>query len=216
MISLIILDLDGTLYNFDGDSSLGFTASKFYKEIKNRAHCFLSRRLLISHEEAERVYEEVKKEFAGEVSLGLEAKFGIDRYTFFGNTWNLRPEDFVEKKDLLPLVKSIDGTASILTAAPRIWAEAVLEYLNLSEYTPNLFTGEPNLRKPNPLAFRRICDYFSVSPNDCVSIGDQIHSDILPVKALGLKTVLIRSKSSEADYCIDKLEELPEDLRIIK
>jgi FMN phosphatase YigB (HAD superfamily) len=216
MASLIILDLDGTLYNFDGDDSVNFSSSRFYREIKERGYRFLMKKLSKNRKEAEKVYEDIKKEFAGEVSIGLEAKFGIDRYEWFKNTWNLNPADFIEQKDLLPLVKSLDGTIAILTAAPRVWADSVLRYLNLSEYIPNLFTGEPNVRKPNPLAFRRVCDYFYVSPNECVSVGDQIHSDILPAKVLGMKTVLVRAKSSETDYSIDRLEELPKILRMIK
>jgi hypothetical protein len=33
MASLIISDLDGTLYESDGDDRLGFTSSRFYKTI---------------------------------------------------------------------------------------------------------------------------------------------------------------------------------------
>ncbi len=216
MKPLIILDLDGTLYNFDNSDSVNFTSSRFYGEIKKRVYTFLSKRLGITEDSAREIYESVKTEFKGEVSLGLESKFGIDRYEFFGETWNLDPSQFIERVNRLPLIQSLNGTTTFLTSAPKVWASEVLRYLNLGDYKKRLFTGEPNLRKPNPLVFKHICDSFGFSPLEAVSVGDQVHSDISPAKSIGMKTVLVRGNSAEADYCINSVDELPELLRRIK
>lgn len=215
LYKLIIFDLDGTLYNFDNSDSVNFTSSKFYETIKNRAYDFLSKRFNLSIDDAKRVYEEIKTDFNGEVSLGLESRFKIDRYEWFQETWNLEPDKFIEPKDLDPLFKLLDSEIAILTAAPRVWASRVLDYLNLSEYQTRLFTGEPDLRKPNPLAFQQICDQLGIYPRLSVSVGDQVSSDILPAKALGMKTVLVRDYSKDADFCIGSLEELPAIIRRI-
>jgi len=100
-----------------------------------------------------------------------------------------------------------------LTSAPKVWAESVLEYLGLPQYRYDIFTGEPDIRKPNPLAFQQVCDFYNVLPENCISVGDQIRTDILPAKSLGMKTVLVGSKSDEADFCIDTIEQLPELVR---
>lgn len=216
MKQLIILDLDGTLYNFDNSNSVNFTSSRFYSEIKKRVYSFLSKRLEMDEDNARELYESVKTEFNGEVSLGLEFKFGIDRYEFFGETWNLDPSQFIQRANRLPLIQSLDGTIAFLTSAPRVWASEVLKYLNLGDYQDRLFTGEPNLRKPNPLVFRQICDSFGFSPLEAISVGDQLATDVMPAKSIGMKTILVRDNSQEADYCINSVDELPELLRRIK
>lgn len=216
MKQLIILDLDGTLYNFDNSDSVNFTSSRFYSEIKKRVYSFLSKKLGMSEDTARELYESVKTEFNGEVSLGLESKFGMDRYEFFAETWNLDPSQFIEKANRLPLIQSLNGTTAFLTSAPRVWASEVLKYLNLGCYQDRLFTGEPDIRKPNPLIFRQICDSFGFSPLEAISVGDQLATDITPAKSIGMKTVLVRDNSQEADYCINSVDELPELLRRIK
>jgi FMN phosphatase YigB (HAD superfamily) len=213
---LIIFDLDGTLYSFDNGNSANFRSSKFYSAIKTKIYSFLSDRLKIDDKRARELYEEVKKEFNGEVSLGLEKKFGIDRYEYFNNTWNLSPSDFIEKNNLEPLIGSLGCEIAILTSAPRVWASAALDYLNLSKYKCNLFSGEPDLRKPDPRAFQIICDGLGYEIENSISIGDQVHSDIVPAKSLGMKTILIREKSEEADYCISSINELSEIIERIK
>jgi HAD superfamily hydrolase (TIGR01549 family) len=140
--------------------------------------------------------------------LGLEERYGIDRYEWFGSTWNLNPKDFLKPDNKKPLFDSLDAKIAILTAAPRVWASQARDYLGLAEYQSMLFTGEPDLRKPNPEAFRQICDSVGIPPEKSISIGDQVASDILPAKTLGMKTILVRSYSDEADYCIDSLEDL--------
>lgn len=216
MKPLIILDLDGTLYNFDNSDSMNFTSSRFYGEIKKRVCTFLSKRLGITEDSTRELYESVKTEFNGEVSLGLESKFGIDRYEFFGETWNLDPDQFIQRANRLPLIQSLNGTTTFLTSAPRVWASEVLKYLNLEGYQDRLFTGEPNIRKPNPLIFRQICDSFGFSPLEAISVGDQLATDITPARSLGMKTVLVRGNSAKADYCINSVDELPELLGRIK
>lgn len=216
MKQLIILDLDGTLYNFDNSDSINFTSSRFYSELKKRVYTFLSRKLRISEDTSREIYESVRTEFNGEVSLGFESKFGIDRFEFFRETWNLDPSQFIQKTNRLPLIRSLNGTTAFLTSAPRVWASEVLKYLNLESYQDKLFTGEPNLRKPNPLVFRQICNSFGFSPLEAISVGDQLVTDIIPAKSIGMKTILVRGNSAEADYCINSVDELPKLLRRIK
>jgi len=216
MKPLLIFDLDGTLYTFDNGNSRSFGTSTFYSKIKGKMFSFISRKLGVDDMKAREIYDDVKEEFRGETSIGLEKKFGIDRYEYFENTWNLDPRDFIEKRDLLPLISSLEGEVAVLTAAPRAWASKVLDYLNLGRYNGRLFTGEHDLRKPNPEMFRMVCESMVYKPENAISIGDQLESDIIPAKAIGMKTILIRGRSDKADYCISSLDEIPSILRRIK
>ncbi|MFH0870091.1 MAG: HAD family hydrolase [archaeon] len=216
MDPLLVFDLDGTLHCFNRPLGVDFSSSSLYSEIKRRAHAFLARRLNVSAADAKCIYELLDKDFNGAISLGVESRHGIDRYEWFENTWNLDPKDFIEKTDHLPLFNSLEAKVSILTGAPRIWASKVLDYLNLGCYQGALFTGEPNLRKPNPLSFRMVCDAIRIPPENAFSVGDQVISDILPAKRIGMKTVLVRGYSAEADYCIGSINELPALMRSIR
>ena len=202
----LIFDMDWTLYRFE---SKDFSSSKFNSDAKERAYQFLSDKLGISLDEGKQKYLLVKDKYAGEVSIGVEKEFGISRYEYFDKVWSPDPEGYISKVSLREFMLPFKENSAILTAAPRTWAKKVLEYIDIYDlYENSLFTGEPDIRKPNPLAFKQVLDYFRISPNRAVSIGDQEDNDILPAKSLGMKTIIIRSKSKFADLSIDSLDEL--------
>ena len=215
-ISLLIFDLDGTLYSFDNAQETTFTTSRFYTEIKKNAYAFFQQRYGIEESAARQLYEEIKRDFKGEVSIGVEARLKIDRYEFFKATWNIDPQTMLQQRDLTPLLSSLDTEIAIRTAAPRVWAEQVLDYLNLSAYTSRLFTGEPDIRKPNPQVFQNVCTALGKRTEETISIGDQVATDILPAKSLGMKTILMGASAPEADRCIKSLEELPQAIQELK
>lgn len=195
--------MDGTLYQFDKGQGQTFTASRFYTDLRNNVYSFFMDRRGISSEEAMAEYERIKELYNGEVSLGVEAEYGIDRYDFFENTWDFNPEGYIEKDTDLPeMLDQLKGRVALLTAAPRVWAVNVLAYLNIDDaFEGRLYTGEPDDRKPNPRVFQRIADDFSVPTASVFSIGDQEESDIIPARSLGMKTILIgSSQNTVADY----------------
>ena len=210
----LIFDLDGTLYDFH-DKDLrksGFGQSTFYVEIKERAYSFLSKNKLISRSEAVKLYNVIKDKWNGEVSIGVEKDLGIDRYEFFENVWNLDPSDFIDANNLAPIFLDLESIGkfdiSILTASPRIWTLNALKYLGLQNYNRRIFTGEPDIRKPNPGAFMNVCRTLSIRPENCISIGDQLSTDILPAKSLGMGTVFVGDSCPHADYTIKKIAEI--------
>jgi len=198
-----ILDMDGTLYRFDRGQGDMFTASRFYADLRENIYAFFVDRLGIQKSEAIAQYERIKKKYRGEVSLGVEQEFGINRYDYFGNTWNMDPGGYIEKDADLPVVlDSLKGRLALLTAAPRVWAVNVLAFLEIEDaFEGNIFTGEPDIRKPSPLVFQAVADRLGTTPPYIFSIGDQEQSDIIPAKAIGMRGVLIGSlPESIADY----------------
>lgn len=195
--------MDGTLYRFDKGQGRSFTASRLYTDLRSNAYAFFMDRRGLSKDRAVTEYERIKEKYDGEVSLGVEQEYGIDRYDYFANTWNLNPERYIEKDTDLPeMLGQMKGKVALLTAAPRVWATNVLAYLGVADMFENrVYTGEPDVRKPNPLVFQKIADNFAVSPSNVFSIGDQEYSDIIPARNIGMKTVLIgSSQNTAADY----------------
>jgi 4-nitrophenyl phosphatase len=45
--------------------------------------------------------------------------------------------------------------------------------------------------KPEPLFFRKLCQKLGVQAHSCILIGDNIESDVVGAKALGMKTILV-------------------------
>ncbi|MBW3020053.1 HAD family hydrolase [Candidatus Woesearchaeota archaeon] len=205
-----IFDLDGTLYNFDGESNRGFTSSKFYQKIKQNTTEFINEFIKKGIIPKDETFDTIKEKSNGEFSLYFENEFGFDRYYFFEKIWNLEPKDFIRKNPIIKeIFEKLKGRVFILTAAPRIWAESVLKYLEVYDIVKNnIISGEPDIRKPNPLVFQGIINSVDGNAKDFISIGDQEYSDILPAKKLGMKTIIVGQKSKDADYEIENIDEI--------
>lgn len=208
-----ILDMDGTVYTFRGAENNSFAKSEFYGTIKSNAYRFLAETLGLSENEAIAEFNRIKDTYDGEISLGVEneyqEKYGIDRYTYFRATWDMDPTEYVETDgDVREAINMLQGRMALLTAAPKIWASRVLEHLKIDDLFTNVYTGEPDVRKPNPEIFRKIATDLNVDPTRVVSVGDQEYSDITPAKSIGMKGIIVGKEQLSADYRIDSIQQL--------
>lgn len=203
-----IFDMDGTLYPLNQE---GFFQSQLFFDIKKNATRFISNRQNIPNEAAIEEFDRVFEKYNGELSLGFEGEYGVDRYTYFENIWNMDPSKYIKKpKNLRNILSPLKGRMALLTAAPSVWTRNVLEYLGVRDlFDEVIYTGEPDLRKPNPEIFRKVGNRLGVPFEKIYSVGDQEFSDIVPAKKLGMKTILVGSKSDVADYCIGSINDLP-------
>ncbi len=208
--------MDGTLYKFDGKKGTDFASSRFYTDLRNNVYAFFMDRRGIPRKEAIAEYERIKQKYAGEVSLGVEIEYGINRYDYFENTWNLDPSEYIEKDDDLPvLMDQLRGRIALLTAAPRVWAIQVLAFLDIqAPFGEQIYTGEPDVRKPDPAVFRQVALGLGAPQGKIFSIGDQEYSDIIPAKSIGMRSVLIgQLPESIADYQVANIKLAIETLR---
>jgi FMN phosphatase YigB (HAD superfamily) len=53
-------------------------------------------------------------------------------------------------------------------------------------------SGLTGFSKPDPRAFQAAAQALGMTPADCVMVGDRIDNDIVPAKALGMATILLR------------------------
>lgn len=202
-IEAIIFDMDGTLYSFDKKNESHFSSSNFGKQIHANCVDFFKDEFKLSAENAMSLYQDFRTRHNDEVSLGLEKERGIDRSKYFEATWNLNPSEFMEKNNELVLVlSSLTIKTGILSAAPKVWVDSVLKFLEISHFfDPAIFTGDPNIRKPDPQAFQQLADLWGIDPEKIIAIGDQEATDIIPAKSLGMKTVRIgKNTETEADF----------------
>jgi len=205
--SKYIFDLDGTLYRFSLDGSVTFGDSTFYADLKTRVVRFLADSLGMADEAARTLAVELDQKFNGELGIGVEKTLGIDRYAYYEATWKCDPATYIAKDEQLSAaLQEFAGCALLLTAAPKVWAQDVLDYLGVAEvFGSNVITGEPDLRKPDQQVFAQATEKLGAPPANITSIGDQNYSDILPAKQLGMKTIIIGPSLQDADYRVDDI-----------
>ena len=202
-IEAIIFDMDGTLYSFDEGNESQFTSSRFGRQIRTNCIRFFKERFNLSQNDAESIYQDLNRKYNGEVSLAVEKEFGIDRNEYFAFTWDLVAEEFIATNELLlPTLQELAILSGVLTAAPKVWAEKALAFLQIRQlFGDALFTGDPDIRKPNPEAFLQLAQFWNLEPSQILSIGDQEQTDILPAKSLGMQTLRIATQAeTEADF----------------
>ncbi len=211
----IIFDMDGTLYHLDKTKGQTFGQSRLRREIHANVIHFFGEKLSLSPTDSEREHDRISEEFKGEVSIGVENELGISRSEYFAATWDLMPEEYVEPDPgLRGELEDLRGRIAVLTAAPRIWAARVLSFLDIEDlFDGKIFTGEPNLRKPDPNVFRMVAMSLDAQPENVFSIGDQEHTDIVPAKKIGMKAVKIGPGETVADF---QAEDVKQALGILR
>lgn len=116
-------------------------------------------------------------------------------------------EALSQKYELGIIANQLDGLKE------RLQAFDLLHYLKYI-----ISSWDIQVMKPDIRIFDYALDKASCAPQETCMIGDRLDNDILPAKALGMKTVWIKqgfgalqkplSKSEEPDYTISSLSEL--------
>lgn len=213
-LNAAIFDMDGTLYQFPDGTT--FSNSPLGNAVKKNVTTFIAKEFNLPDDEALQKYIELQKRYDGEMSLGLEQEFGIDRMRFFEETWSIDPENIIiPESNLNDELNQLDISCALLTSAPRVWATRVLGYIGVADmFDDRIFTGEPDIRKPNPEIFRIIARNLGLCASQIVSIGDQEYSDITPAKEVGMQTVLIgEGVQSNADFIVPDVKSALTQLR---
>ncbi len=213
---LIIFDMDGTLYTFGEESGeQGLFASDFYKEVERRGESFLQKKLSLPKGEASRVRQDIFKQYNGDMSLGLEQEYGIDRYAYFGEVWAIDPCPYVKEDERLKaMLERIPQRKAVLSNAPRAWLSGVLRQLGIQDFFEYIWTGESDIRKPCNEAYLQVTRTLNIPPEQCLMVEDSLEY-LLPAAKLGMGTVLIGKQSVEMDTCLDNIYQLEDFLEMI-
>lgn len=208
---LIILDLDGTLYNFKEGS---FKKSGLNKTILRNAENYIMNKLYKTKKEASLIIKKILKKYGENISIGLEKEFGINRFDYFNTVWNIDAKKFIKfdpsvRETILKL--SVRYDYLLISDAPMIWIKNVLKELGIAAIFNNkIISGEGDQRKIFGNIFQMILKNYKIKPENCVVIGDQEETDIIPAKKLGIRTIFVSQKkiSRYADNNIRKFEEV--------
>jgi len=214
---IIFFDVDGTLYPIRERS---FLESPLNKEIERRTVEHLVKTLNIQTDEAKDIFEYIKRKYPRLYSVGLNRKYGISREDYIRFVWGLNPREVVPpQKGLGNLLAEIsqNNDLFILSDAPRIWINNVLNYFDIQNWFNYIFSGvEIGLKKRFGL-FKYALSYVEAEPSQCFMVGDEVENDVLPSKREGMKTVYVgKERCNAADYSISNIFNLESLLNKIK
>lgn len=194
---MIFFDIDGTLLNFKRSEHLGAIALyyKYKDEIASGEeafyeswckiadiyfHKYLAGEMNFSQQRIERVREIFS--LSGVSLSDEEAKTRFDIYLKkYEETW--KPFD-----DVIPCLNDLSGyRLGIISNGDMEQQSLKLVRLGIKSYFEIIVTsGEAGIAKPNVEIFNIACGRASEPPENCCYIGDDLNTDIMPCREIGM------------------------------
>jgi putative hydrolase of the HAD superfamily len=192
---VVLFDLDETLYSAEAGVMDHFRA---------RVLTYLCTRMMLPRAEADALRRSYLQEY-GTTLQGLQSKRQVDTEDYLRYVHDIPLEKYLRANpELDAVLAGIPLAKVIFTNASREHAERVLALLAIRRH----FARIVDIRdvefqsKPQPGAYRRICDLLGVQPRDCMIVEDSIRN-LRPAKALGMSTVLVHDGEREPDESVD-------------
>jgi putative hydrolase of the HAD superfamily len=195
MIRTILFDLDDTLYP---------RQAGIMNQIRTLILEYIQTRFNLSPTEADDLRRRYLQTY-GTTMRGLQVNHHIDPDEYLGYVHNIPLNEYLEPNPRLDgVLASLPQEKIIFTNASREHAEAVLAVLGIRRH----FAQIVDVRdmdyesKPQPAAYRRICELLNVQPNECLLVEDNVRN-LQPAKLVGMTTVLVGDTSQGLDPCVD-------------
>jgi putative hydrolase of the HAD superfamily len=212
MIRLLLFDLDDTLY----PRQVGIMG-----QIRTLILRYIRTRLGLSPEEAEALRWHYLQTY-GTTMRGLQVNYQIDVDEFLDYVHDIPLHEYLQPNPTLEAaLASIPQEKIVFTNASREHAERVLRQLGIRQH----FSRIVDVRdvgfesKPQPAAYRRVCDLLDARPEECLLVEDNVRN-LRPAKALGMVTVLVGEDGSRTgdgvDYAIPRIEEIGQVAKILR
>jgi len=202
-IKFLCFDLDGTLFK-NVEEAWNAIQQQIYKTVMRQNNLLL--------QEAA-VYVRQRYSVLGSSTKVLN-ELGIDGEEFFVKAFKKIELNKLISKDekIVHLISSLEKKYKVgmISNTHRFIAKKKLEAIGLSlkSFNPLITTYELDVYKPDPAPFLKALELAGCSPEESVYIGDSVETDILGAKAVGMKTILAWSESSEADLSISTIYDL--------
>lgn len=204
MIRTILFDLDDTLYP---------RQAGVMDQIRALMLQYLQTRLDLSPEEADLLRRQYFSTF-GTTMRGLQVNHQIDPDEFLRYVHDIPLHRFLRPNPRLEaILAAIPHDKIVFTNASREHARRVLGILGIGQHFSRIVdVRDMNYEsKPQPSAYRRICELLDIQPEECMLVEDNIRN-LQPAKALGMTTVLVTNghdaAADAADYVIARIEDI--------
>jgi len=194
-IGVIVWDVDRTLYQ---------PLPAVTEAVQHHLLSAIADTLQVNTAEAQarfhQMYQQHKSTTASLDALGLDGRTVIDQaFQQIPLEQHLKPD--VRLKRLFQKLSQFHHV--ILSNGSLAATERKLSALGLplSTFSAIYATYELPVIKPDLQVFQHVIKQTSFSPHQHLMVGDQIELDILPAKAVGMRTVFIGAQQNAADVC---------------
>jgi len=204
MIRVLLFDLDDTLY----PRSAGIMV-----EIRRLIMDYIQTQFDLSREEADALRHEYLHAY-GTTMRGLQVNHGIDPDDYLEHVHAIPLHQFLQPNpELDAVLDTVPQEMVVFTNASREHAERVLGVLGIRRHFARIVDVRDMAyeSKPQPSAYRRICQLLEASPEECLLVEDNVRN-LCPAKEIGMSTVLVGDGSQArhpcVDHAIDRVEEI--------
>ncbi len=198
MIKHICWDLDGTLYrpSEELERQLNALRLKLYAELTGKPENDKT------WKEYHALYAELNSHSAIFASLGKPKEYWHSHRNKLKVTTYLESEK--RTVEMFKQFSKLNATHGIFTDNMLDETKKILTTMEipLSIFKYILTIEQVGRPKPNLGGFKKVVELSGVKAEEILFVGDRIHTDILPAKAVGMQTALVWSDESktEADY----------------
>ena len=184
-----IFDLDNTLYPASAD---------LFAHIDRRMTDFVSARVGVARDEAFRLQ---KRWFHGHGTTlaGLMAEHDVDPHEFLDYVHDIEMDALEHDARVAACIARLPGRWLVFTNGEKPYALKVLDRLGLGES----FEAVHDIHamgltpKPDPGAYRGLCDAWNVDPATAL-FADDMARNLRPAKAIGMTTLWVDNGSEQA------------------
>ena len=184
-----IFDLDNTLYP---------ARSNLFARIDQRMTAYIARLLSVDEVEARRV-QKLYFHGHGTTLAGLMAEHQVDPHDFLADVHDIEMDVLEHDAPLAAALARLPGRKLVFTNGDKPYALRVLDRLGLG----GSFEGIHDIvamnlsPKPEPSAYRGLCDAFAIDPTAALFVEDMARN-LPPAKAIGMTTVWVDNGSEQA------------------
>ena len=217
-LSIVLIDLGSTLFNFDGDweaalkESAHLLASALQDQgfdldekrfvavfEKHRQKRFSERKRSLRESSMQTVVVETLEKLGHQITGRTEGllKAIETMYEVTETLWQVE-DDAVETLSALRALGFRIGLVSNASDDGNV--QRLLETTGLRPYFDIVITSDAvGYRKPGPLIFMAALSHFQAQPDEAVMIGDRLDADIIGANQLGIKSVWITRRVSPGE-----------------
>lgn len=186
---IIIFDMDGTLYQLDGEKN-GYSGSTLESKVNQNIIKYILKKENTSIDQTMAIFKLAISDKIG-ASQFFSDRYQISRGEYFNTVWNINPKNIINNYQIT--INTISNIPSkykliLLSSSPKIWIDKVINYLGIKDKFKIIYSGEDFNFKTE--IFQKLTKIYS--PKNITSIGDQENTDIQPAANLGFKTLLIK------------------------
>jgi len=136
----------------------------------------------------------------GTTLAGLMADHGVDPHEYLADVHDIEMDMLEENAPLAAAIAKLPGRKIIFTNADETYARRILARLGLGDtfeaiHDVHALHYRP---KPEPWAYRHICDTFALDPRECL-FADDMARNLKPAKAIGMTTLWVDNGSEQAE-----------------